>query len=313
MPALPVISDPDAFRALFEASFGATAVDPKDGIRSKAQAGNNNNNNGRSRDGQVKLDTQKVVKPHLSERFKDLAFAGDHKLLVVCTRVVTSIWGNYGNRKLVKRILDDWLSNDNWLSLAIVYRLDRFVGPEFIREAIKVNEIIFQVGKSQVGNKQKGKEGYASLKALADLWEAYFAGLIEERELWLEDMDDIERFFRRLLIMKYQKLIPLAVDYDIENTFSTNEGISMATKCTTKMVLRSDELLENVFGKTPLDGGGTNDYGRLVSCPEHGKPNHVSSGIPERTRFATDEDEATSELLYGFREGWKRNLSVVRL
>lgn len=314
MPALPVLSDPEAFRTLLEARTGTTTIESSKGglIRGKHQTAlyNNNNNNNNERDSCPRAGfNEKFIKPEFSEHFRDLAFIGDHKLDIICTRIVMSIWGQ-SNRKLVKRILDDWLSNDNWLCLAIVYRLDHLVGTDkFIPETSSAARIIFDVGKSLVGNRRKGKEGYASLKSLADLWEAYFAGLIEERELWMEATlnDDIERFFRRLLVKKYRKLIPLAMDYDIENTrvsSSTDQGDGgmwmRTTECRSKIVLRSDELLESVFGKTPLDGGETSDYGRLVTLS--GK-----SGISS-SRFAIDEEQAKSELLYGCWEGWKSHV-----
>lgn len=70
----------------------------------------------------------------------------------------------------------------------------------------------------------------------------------------------------------------------------------MAIKCTVKMVLR-------VRGCLWKDSPGRAErpattYDGLVSC------------WPERTKFATDEEEATSELLYGCREDCKCNLPV---
>jgi len=273
----------------------------------------------------------KWPKPDFSEPFKDLAFIGDDKLNALCKRVSVSIWGRQ-NRKLVKKVQDDWVSNDNWLFLAIVYRLDLFVGTSFraptpvaISHANRTStsttgaispahsagttpqhpgtaytrKIIYDPAKPLIVNKQRGKETYAFLKSWADLWEAYFGSLIEEREVWHEPLLDIEMFIRRLMVRKYRGLLPFAMNLDVQYTLrgyasdgelgdaalghgvlgdrdTTDYVENLARSCVEKTIRRTDEVIESLFGKK-VSGESLNPWGRLIVFPE-GRPGDASAG-----------------------------------
>lgn len=193
-------------------------------------------------------DRLRFLKPDFSEHFKHLAFIGDDKLNNLSRHIALSLFGP-SNRKLAKKVQDDWLSNDNWLYLSIVYRLDSFVGLTF--QHTTPYPIIYDLEKPLITGKQRTTERFAFLKSWADLWEAYFGGLIQEREMWGLDMLDLERFLRRLMIRKYRRLLPCVMNYHVHHTLSPHPvGMSLeelAKGFVTKVVMRTDRVVEAVW------------------------------------------------------------------
>jgi len=249
-------------------------------------------------------DRLRLLKPDFSEPFKDLAFIGDDKLNALSRTIVLSLFGS-ANRKLAKRIQDDWLSNDNWLFLSIVYRLDAFVGLTF--QPPSPFAIIHDVDSPLITNSQRQTEQFAFLKAWADLWEAYFGGLIQEREMWGLDMLDLEVFLRRLMIRKYRSLLPCVMNYDVHHTFSAPLRMSL-DGMVTKVVGRTHPVVEALFGKARQYGGDlVTPWGHLITYPDKGRKRGVDMlEVPEgpsRRRFGVDAEEALSQLWYGLSEG----------
>jgi len=319
VPALPVIADPENMRVLIEARTG-TLCDPAQGTAPGSDP---------------PAPMRCPPKPDFSEQFKDLAFIGDEKLNNLCKRVSVSIWGRQ-NRRLLKKVQDDWVSNDNWLFLAIVYRLDLFVGTSF-RAPTPVtasqgnrtapgtptayaHKILHDPTKPLVKGKQRGKENYAFFKSWADLWEAYFASLIEEREVWHEPLHDIEMFIRQLMVRKYRRLLPFAMNLDVQYTRASDGalGENLARSWVEKNICRSDEVIVSLFGK-PTSGESMSPWGRLIVFPAGaGGDNGASDGTElaelerpemvraERRTFIVDgyDDRAKiAQLFYGFRQG----------
>ena len=63
--------------------------------------------------------------PILSKEFKDLVYYGDEALKNLCEGLVQERWGT--SHRLVNLLLDDWLSNNNWLFWGVVYGLGGMV------------------------------------------------------------------------------------------------------------------------------------------------------------------------------------------
>lgn len=306
MPALPVISDPGSFRTIVEANLHTNDKVERDQCAPKDKGKTNFNGEIGGEDGFGK--ETKFMKLEVSEEFKNLAFNGDEQLTSLCNPIIWDLFGE-SNRFIIKRVCDDWYSNHNWLSLALVYRLDLCVGVRSLDDLININNrvekegkgIILDFRKNLTGARKKGQKLYLPLKFWADCWEAYWMGVIYERKLWDEDMEDIKCFFRRLLIMKYRKIMHLTMDNPIHHTFAMNPALSYETGYSTTTIVQSHKLLDAVFRESRASGAESNEYGHLVTYPEE-KSNDPEgqSGI---TRFGIVEKDAAAELLFGLWAG----------
>ena len=93
------------------------------------------------------------------------------------------------NSRMIEQFLSaNWASNRTWQELAMFYRLDEYVGwfPKSLRDG------------DDVENRDK---------FWADIWEAWWACCFSEREIWGDDVDDLDSFLRRLIELKYWTLV----------------------------------------------------------------------------------------------------------
>lgn len=288
---------------IFEARRGTTTFEfsPAGKKSDKNKRHHNNGNNSTSATHKLSF-----LRPEFSESFKDMAYQGDSRLRALCERLIFEIFGS-SLRKLGKLVSDDWQSNDNWLFLSIVYGLPQLIGDLFPTGNRNNNNnnnisIVFEAGKTLTGNKQKRNSDYAVLKSLADVWEAYWEGVLKERELWGDSLDDIDGFFMKLFMRKYSNLMMFAQGHDLENTGYVDDTISETTRYDMRTVRRSDHVFVMEFGKADTCGGDTNEYGHLVSFPQ--MPENTCGKIGLQ-RFAIEEENAAIDLLYAHWGGLK--------
>lgn len=85
--------------------------------------------------------------------------------------------------------MSDWISNKNWMLLAVSYRLDRYTGwaPRTFIDLLNSGSDFSITLQTHKEKKPKGE-----IKYWGDIWEAWWASVILERELWNEDIEDIE-------------------------------------------------------------------------------------------------------------------------
>ena len=239
---------------------------------------------------------------------------------------------------MVKRIVDEFYANDNWMWLGIVYRLDLFMRApnpqqqnpghpqqqhpdEHHAPPDPARAPIVYPHTSLKTPKRLSRSRLAYLKSYADVFEAYFEGVISEREMWGESLADVEGFFRILMLRKYKGLIPFLMNLDLDLQLGKgiapderNHGVVdgdcegfTAGSCKVQAILRRDEVMERVFGKIRDDGGDTYPYGRLITYPESSESVSEDIYVPDRTRFARDEnlEPAMAALLYARGAGLK--------
>jgi hypothetical protein len=121
-----------------------------------------------------------------STEFRSLAFEGDLALAFFSKSILRDPFES--ENRMMSCIFSDWTSNKTWQELAMFYRLDEYVGwfPKSLRE----------------GGDSKNRD-----KFWADIWEAWWACLFSEREMWGDGVDDLISFLRRIIELKYWRLL----------------------------------------------------------------------------------------------------------
>jgi hypothetical protein len=117
--------------------------------------------------------------------FRVLLKEGDVKLNFHSRNILASLLGR-NNHPLTDHAYDYWISNDNWKVLAILYRLDLYLN--WIPPSL-----------DRIRGTATSFESVTAQKFYADLWEAYWACLFFEREMWNDQIFDLLLFLRRLL------------------------------------------------------------------------------------------------------------------
>lgn len=193
-----------------------------------------------------------------SQEFGYLTWMGDGRLSSLCKTIISELFGQQ-NRIILKQICDDFLSNDNWFALALAYRLDQYIGwPIPVNEAIKASEdqpykTIFDCRDRRLAQLSKNSKSLHRLcKAWADAWEAYWMCLLDDRERWGEDIEDIKAVLRRLLLLKYGEPTHLVMN-------SLKETARISTIYTTTV----SPPVETRFGPV---GTYARDYSAYLEC-----------------------------------------------
>jgi hypothetical protein len=136
-------------------------------------------------------------------------------------------------------------------------------------------------------------------KFWADTWEAWWNGIFMERELWNENVRDIESFFRRLMCLKYYMSIDL---------YSTVYRVDRSIRSHISHKITRDQIRVTQIG-TDIDIQTTKTsrsakipYGYIASVS---RP--TSSSEPEQTLSVYDvtEDNAISKILMYVNSGYK--------
>lgn len=167
-------------------------------------------------------------------------------------------------------------------------------------------DLVIDARKDLTGNKQRRNTDYAMLKGLADIWEAYFNGVLTEREQLGDNILDIEAFFMALLIRKYAGLLQFAQGADISKVAIPPSSPPQGARgpgYTVRKVVRMDKEIERELGPAPKDGGETARLGSLVSTSSS-KPS--SSATPPATRYNVVTQKAIQQLKYFEWDGLKR-------
>jgi hypothetical protein len=120
------------------------------------------------------------------------------------------------------------------------------------------------------------------------------------------------------MLRKYKGLIPFMINLDLQlprpgderdhGVVVDGEGFPAdSSRFKVQAILRRDEVMERVFGKIRDDGGDTYPYGRLITYPESSESVSEDRYVPDRTRFARDEnlEPAMAALLYARGAGLK--------
>jgi hypothetical protein len=138
-----------------------------------------------------------------SPAFTALTYHGDKHLTSLSWNIVSQLFG-FNNKRLCEVIFSDWVSNKNWMLLAVSYRLDRYAGwvPRNYFNLLHDGQDLSITLRTYKSRKPKG-----DMKYWADLWEAWWACIIFERQLWNEDTRDIEAILQTLILKKYQRLM----------------------------------------------------------------------------------------------------------
>jgi hypothetical protein len=105
--------------------------------------------------------------------FQNRCSSGDNRLSTNCRRIILERFG-YDNRQLVLSLFDHFKSNANWRELSMIYRMDRYVShPPNLSEDL----LHPPVNKAD--------------KLWADVWEAEWDVIFEEREMFNDSLGGI--------------------------------------------------------------------------------------------------------------------------
>jgi hypothetical protein len=129
--------------------------------------------------------------------------------------------------------------------LAVSYRLDRYVGwapRDYVSLLSNEGDSLSVILREYSTKKPKGE-----LKYWADIWEAWWACIMIERELWNEDTKDIETILRILISKKYHNLLQFSTH--IYTVKTEDPRFEINTKCIEiTEILRSDPIVEELTG-----------------------------------------------------------------
>lgn len=243
--------------------------------------------------------------PYSSE-FMIMARRGDIKLAMHSDSVAWELFGR-DNRGLTQLILDDWKSNDTWMELALSYKFEQYIIwiPKSVKESIH---------KGEMGKNKKTD------KFWADLWEAWWAGVFLEREMWGDDIDDLMSVLRRLMFLKYRQL---AEHYSTACFLDRNQSnipfIATDDQVLVTDIHAKDERIKKYLGKT--SSLYTNDlipYGYLATLPipvDLIPDSNVSPGTDSHniSVFSMKRDIAISKTLAYAREGYTGMIHIISL
>ena len=237
---------------------------------------------------------------------------GDGRLSSLCKTIISQLFGMQ-NRTVLKQICDDWLSNENWVALALAYRLDQYIGwPVPVSEAIKASEdqpynTIFDCREGQVRtlNKQS-RNRYRLCKS----WAAYWMCILSDRERWNESIEDVKAVLRRLLLLKYGEPAHLAAynlrETTLTGTYTLNSTVSSSTDASTTKI-NEDKLLSPT--KPPAKGSdGVGLFGTAVSYPNYDEKEPPQKCNTQELRLGPVAAYARDSLLYHNHMGTERIL-----
>jgi len=228
-----------------------------------------------------------------AKRFQSHCWAGDQRLGAHLRRVLSEQFGR-DNRQLVTTLYDHFKSNANWRELGIIYRMDRYSScrPDL-------------TDGPQPSRFKKGD------KLWADLWEAEWEVICQEREMFNDSMDGIDSILQWLIAFRYRLL----------NLFRTNKILEMPT-----IPGLSRDVSAGQVTVTKVDAGNTSIQKCMVnidkSFPPFGylatisvqqrRSSQTSVASPSKntsnrtvTTYASTEDRARSRVLYLARTGSK--------
>lgn len=186
-------------------------------------------------------------------KFMIMAHQGDIKLSMHSNSVAWELFGA-DNRELTQLVLSDWKSNDNWTDLALFYKFDQYLTwlPKSIKES----------GWKRNHGKVKKVD-----KLWADLWEAWWAGIFFERELWNDDIVDLLSILRRLMFLRYRPLVEhFSTGHRlIQKDQSDLSHIIPNVSASLTEVYGDDERIVECLGPRPTDNDEIVPFGYLIT------------------------------------------------
>jgi hypothetical protein len=181
-----------------------------------------------------------------SPAFSALTYHGDKHLTILSWNIISQLFG-FNNKRLSEAIFSDWVSNKNWMLLAVSYRLDRYAGwvPRTYINLLNGGQDLSITLRTYKSKKPKG-----DMKYWADLWEAWWTCIMFERQLWNEDTRDIEAILQTLILKKYQKLMEFSTCIcTVEAQRSETEGLKVnKNDVEITRITRSHPVLEECLG-----------------------------------------------------------------
>ena len=159
------------------------------------------------------------------------------------------------------------------------------------------------------------------IKLWADIWEAYWACILWEREIWAEDVDDIKSIFRQLLMLKHRELRPLSTNkwQPINPQGESSQAseppareISMTSDVSDGGLFRGDMLLDANFGPV-TDNSEFRFMGHWATYPRLKNPswNYPPVSKDRTTCFGTSVEDAQARLLARISDPSKGMFSVL--
>ena len=228
-----------------------------------------------------------------AKTFQNHTWNGDQRLATHCLRILSEQFGR-DNRQLVTTLFDHFKSNANWRELGIIYRMDRYSS--------------YHPDLTDGPQPSRFKKGD---KLWADLWEAEWEVIFQEREMFNDSMDGIHSILRWLVAFRYRLL----------NLFHTNKILEMPTIPGLLHDISTDEVTvtkvdaENTLVQKSMVNSDKSfpPFGYLATISvQQRRSNRTSlASRPKNTSnrtvstYAPTEERARSKVLYLARTGSK--------
>ena len=225
---------------------------------------------------------------HYTTDFQGHALSGDRKLGGLCFDIVKEIFG-WDNKLIALVVYDHFKSNRNWMELGMVYRIDRFSScfdPKWM-------------------NGQKDRA--ARQKVWADVWEALWNVIYEEREMFNDCLDGIRSIFLWLIARRYR----------LVSHFSTSGMFILPTICDSPRTASPYELsVTEVTTKheavkkcaMPLATIITLGFYATISFPETPAD---QTRKPSVSCFEITEEKAASKALFHMKTGLRGAIRLI--
>jgi dsRNA-specific ribonuclease len=249
----------------------------------------------------ISITTHPSYKEAFSPAFNSLTFHGDRHLAMISGSIIAEFFGEDNNKNLLNIIAADWVSNRNWMMLAVSYRLDRYAG-----WAIKNHRQLLKAGSNlsmTLLEYPKKEHDTGEIKYWADLWEAWWACVFRERELWNEDIDDIKSIFRQLIFFKYQKILKYSTwNWALKSSLGQLNVAVAKDDVTVTKVVRSDPEMEECLGPS-TEQTKVNTFGYIAKLAIHKDTRDV-------TVFAASKDDAVEKIIEFANSGRSRIITL---
>jgi hypothetical protein len=237
-------------------------------------------------------------KEAFSPAFNSLTFHGDRHLATISGSIITEFFGDDNNKPLINIIVADWVSNRNWMMLAVSYRLDRYAG-----WAIKNHRHLLKAGSNlstTLLEYPKKDPDTGEIKYWADLWEAWWACVFRERELWNEEIEDIKSIFRQLIFFKYQKILKYSTwNWALKSSLG-EMNVAVAEDVTATKVVRSDPELEECLGPSTKQNKD-NTFGYIAK---------LAKDTRDVTVFAASKEDSVDKMIEFTNSGRSRIITL---
>ena len=284
---MPIVSDPQLFLEIFENSPST----PNDNNNNNNSNNNNSNNNNKA--------TSRKLPPtgrmnNYAKSFQNRSWSGDQRLAVRSLQVISELFGP-DNRQLVTTLFDHFKSNANWRELGIIYRIDRYstCQPDWTYDP---HQARFRKGE----------------KLWADLWEAEWDVIFQEREMFNDSLEGIDSIIRWLIAFRYRlinlfrtnQIFEMPIIPGLSPKFLSDDDV-IVTQVDTDNTLVQNCLVINDKTCPPFGYLATISVGERPSDQISAAPRPENTSNTTISSYAPTEEEARSKALYLARTGSK--------